>query len=27
VTLTVIPVADGWRPMNLRSLRLVPSEK
>jgi alpha-L-fucosidase len=24
VTLTVQPVAPGWRPMNLRSLRLVP---
>jgi alpha-L-fucosidase len=27
VTLTVKPVADGWQPMNLRSLRLVPVEK
>ncbi len=24
VTLTVKPIADGWQPMNLRSLRLVP---
>ena len=24
VTLTVKPVADGWQPMNLRSLTLVP---
>jgi len=27
VTLTVKPVVDGWQPMNLRSLRLVPVEK
>jgi alpha-L-fucosidase len=27
VTLTVKPVADGWQPMNLRSLRLVAVEK
>src|ERR1019366_5773338 len=27
VTLTVKPVADGWQPMNLRSLRLVPADK
>jgi alpha-L-fucosidase len=26
VTLTVKPVAQGWHPMNLRSLRLVPAE-
>ena len=27
VTLTVKPVADGWQPMNLRSLQLVPVAK
>jgi len=27
VTLTVKPVADGWQPMNLRSLQLAPSEQ
>jgi alpha-L-fucosidase len=27
VTLTVKPVAEGWQPMNLRSIRLVPAEK
>jgi alpha-L-fucosidase len=27
VTLTVKPVAAGWQPMNLRSLRLVPADK
>jgi alpha-L-fucosidase len=27
VTLTVRPVAKGWNPMNLRSLRLLPVEK
>jgi len=27
VTLTVNPIAEGWNPMNLRSLRLVPVQK
>ena len=27
VTLTVKPVAEGWQPMNLRSVRLVPADK
>jgi alpha-L-fucosidase len=27
VTLTVKPVAEGWQPMNLRSIRLVPADK
>jgi alpha-L-fucosidase len=27
VTLTVTPIAEGWNPMNLRSLRLVPVQK
>ena len=27
VTLKVVPVADGWKPMNLRSLQLEPAEK
>ncbi len=27
VTLTVKPVSDGWQPMNLRSLQLVPADR